>query len=157
MPRTSERLTLINGPKQQYEAAKRRFLFHNAIREDGDISHDGELGYLSYLDLMRSSELLDAAQRSRYIFTRTYRQSTNFIFKMDLEVLSDTPWWLNIEEFLSKYRVTHDQLDLITGLISGPEVFKPKSRSPTQMAVKHQPMIYLHVVGYGAMTDRIQR
>ena len=36
-------------------------MFHNAIREDDDISDDRELGYLSYLDLMLSSELLDTA------------------------------------------------------------------------------------------------
>ena len=157
MPQTPERLKLINGLEQRYEDAKRRFLFHNAIREDSDISDDGELGHLSYIDLMRSSELLDATQRSRYIFTRTYRRSTDFILEMDLEVVSDQPKWLNGEDFLSKYRVTRDQLDLITGLISGAEVLKIKSRGPKQMAAKQQLMTYLHFVGHEAMTDKIQR
>ena len=53
--------------------------------------------------------------------------------------------------------MTRDQLDLITGLISGAEVFKNKTHGPTQMAVKHQLMIYLHFVGHEAMTNRIQR
>ena len=145
MPRTSERLNLINTLEQRYEDAKRRFSFHDAMREDNGISGDGELGHLSYLDLMRSSEILDTAQRSRYAVTQTYRQSTDFIFEMDLEVLSDKPRWLNHDKFLSKHRVTRDQLDLITGLISGAEVFQPKFRGPTQMAVEHQLMIYLHV------------
>ena len=52
MPRTSERLKLINGLEQRYEDAKRRFLFHKAICENDDISDDGELGHLSYPDLM---------------------------------------------------------------------------------------------------------
>ena len=132
-------------------------MVHNAIREDDEVSDDGELGQLLYLDLMYSSELLDEAQRSCYVFTRTYQKSTLFILEMDLEVLSDMPRWLNDEEFLSKYRVTRDQFDLITHLISGAEVFKPKSCRATQTAVKHQLMIYLHFVGHEAMTDSIQR
>ena len=129
MPRTSERQTLINGLEQQYEDAKRRFLFHNAIWDDGDISDNGEVGHLSYLDLLRSSELLDVAQRSRYVFSRSYRRSSDFIFEMDLE--RDGPQWLNEAKFVSKYHVTHDQLILINGLSSGAEVFQPNSFCPT--------------------------
>ena len=106
---------------------------------------------------MRLSELLDETQRSRYVFTQTYRKSTLFILEMDLEVISDQPGWLKDNEFLSKYCVTHDQLNLITNLISGAEVFRPKFCGATQMAVKHQLVIYLHFVGHEAMADRIQR
>ena len=68
---------------------------------------------------MRLSELLDETHRSRYVFTQTYRKSTLSILEMDLEVISDQPGWLKDNEFLSKYCVTHDQLNLITNLISG--------------------------------------
>ena len=43
MPQTSRRQTLINNLEQRYEDAKRRFLFHNDIREDAEISDDYEL------------------------------------------------------------------------------------------------------------------
>ena len=76
---------------------------------------------------------------------------------MDLEVLSDNTQWLNNDEFLSKYQVTRDQLNLLTGLISGAEVFRAKTHGPIQIPVKHQLMIYLHFIGHEAMTDRIQR
>ena len=89
MPRTSRRQILINNLEEQYEDAKRRFLFHNAIQDnDGITDEDEQLGQLSYLELMRSSELLDEAQRSRYASSRIYRRSTLFILETDLEVLS---------------------------------------------------------------------
>ena len=61
---------------------------------------------------------------------RTYRRSTVVILEMDLEVLCDEPRCLYDEESFSKYRVTCDQLDLITGLVSGAEVFNPKTMVP---------------------------
>ena len=62
MPRTSRRQALINELEERYEDAKRSFLFHNAIQDNDGISDEVEqLGQLSYLELMRSSELLDEA------------------------------------------------------------------------------------------------
>ena len=52
------------------------------------------------------------------------------MLETDLEVCTDGEQWLNEEEFLIKYRVTRDQLDMITGLISGAEVFKTKKLVP---------------------------
>ena len=149
---------MINDLEERYEDAKRSFLLHNAIQHDDGISDDVEqLGQLSYLELMRSSELLDEAQRSHYMCSRTYRRSSVFQFETDLEVRTDGTHWLNEEEFVSKYRMTRDQLDIVTGLIDGAEVFKTKRTGQRQMAVKHQLMIYLHFVGHEGMTDRIQR
>ena len=42
---------------------------------------------------------------------------------MDLEILSDRSQWLEEEEFLSKYQVTSDQLELITNLIDKASLF----------------------------------
>ena len=90
MPRTSRRQALINELEERYEDAKRSFLLHNAIQHDDGISDDVEqLGQLSYLELMRSSELLDEAQRSRYVSSRTYRRLSVFVFETDLEVRTD--------------------------------------------------------------------
>ena len=58
------------------------------------------------------------------------------MLETDLEVRTDGMQWLNDGEFLSKYRVTCDQLDMITGLISGAEVFKTKKTGRRRMAVK---------------------
>ena len=79
------------------------------------------------------------------------------MLETDLEVRTGGLQWLNGKEFLSKYRVTRVQHDMITGLISGAEALKTKKYGPRQMAVKNQLVIYLHFVGNEAMTDRIQR
>ena len=74
MPRTSRGQTLINDLEERYEDAKRRFLFHNAIQDNDGISdEDEQLGQLFYLEIMRSSELLDEAQWSHYVSSRIYR------------------------------------------------------------------------------------
>ena len=123
MPRTSGRQNLIKALEQRYKEAKRRFFFYNVILEDDALSDDGELGHLSYLGLMYSLDALRVTQSSRYCFRQSCRQSNDLIFKMDLLDSGDEREWLNDEEFLSKYRVTPDQLDLITGLIRGSAVF----------------------------------
>ena len=123
MPRTSRRQNLIKALEERYEETKRRFFFHNVILEDDALSDDGELGHLSYLNLMHSSAALRAAQSNRYCFRQSYRQSNDLIFQMDLLDSGDNQQWLNDDEFLSKYRVTRDQLDLIKGLIRGSTVF----------------------------------
>ena len=63
MPQTSRRQTFLNNLEERYmQDAKRRFLFHNAIQDnDGITDEDEQLGQLSYLELMRTSELLDEA------------------------------------------------------------------------------------------------
>ena len=48
------------------------------------------------------------------------------MLETDLEVCTDGLQWLNGKEFLSKYRVTRDQLNMITGLINGAEALKTK-------------------------------
>lgn len=157
MPRTSIRQKILLALAKQYDNAKRMFLFQNVIREDDGFSDDDELGTLSYLGMMRASNRLARAKRNRYLSSRVHRKSTSFIFEMDLEFFSDGRGWLNDEEFLSKYRVTRDQLDMVTDVIHRADVFHPSNAGPTQMPVKHQLMVYLHFVGHEAMTDRTQR
>ena len=80
MSQTSERQNILNTLGQQYEDAKRMNLFQHVIREDNDMSDDGKLGHLSYLDLICSPELLARAQSSRYVATHAYLQSTEIVF-----------------------------------------------------------------------------
>ena len=75
------------------------FLSQNVIREDDDFSDNGELGHLSYLDLMHSSELLARAHSSGYFAYQGCRQSTESIFQMYLE----DNQWINNEFISSKY------------------------------------------------------
>ena len=157
MPRTSSRQKILLTLAKQYDNAKRMFLFQNIIREDDGSSDDEDLGMLSYLAMMRASNRFATAKRSRYLAPRTQRKMTSCIFEMDLETTSDSHGWLNDEEFLSKYRVTREQLDMVTDVIHKADVFHPGKNGPTQMPVKHQLMVYLHFVGHEGMTDRMQR
>ena len=76
---------------------------------------------------------------------------------MELEILINGSQWLDDDEFLSKYRVTCDQLDLITNLISKADAFLPGKYGPVQLPIKHQLMLYLHFVGHKGIQDRTQR
>ena len=45
------------------------------------------------------------------------------MFELDLEIFSNGSQSLTNEEFLSKYRVTRDHLNLVTNLINTVDVF----------------------------------
>jgi len=50
------------------------------------------------------------------------RKGSLNVFEEDLSTDGEN-FWMNEDEFLCKYRVTHDQLDRITNLFSGDSVF----------------------------------
>ena len=127
----------------------------NVIREHEHVSDDDELGTLLYLNLMCASGRLSVATHSRYLSHQVYLTPTSTIFDTDLESNADSGQWLNDEEFLSKHRVTRDQLGLIKNFIHDADVFWRKITSPIQIPTKHQLVMYLHVVGHEAIMDCI--
>ena len=67
------------------------------------------------------------------------------IFLDDLSVECDS-FWMNDDEFLCKYRVTCDQLDRITNILTGDAVFAQPKRGYPQMPMKYQFMVWPHYV-----------
>jgi hypothetical protein len=63
---------------------------------------------------------------------------------------------MNEEDFLCKYRVTQDQLDPVTNILSEDAVFAQPKRGYPQMPMKHQIMIWLHFVGHEAQSNSTQ-
>ena len=61
-----------------------------------------------------------------------------------------------MNKFLCKNQVTHDQLDIITGLIKEDLIFKTPKRGFRQMPMKHQLMIWLHFIGHKGQTNSTQ-
>jgi hypothetical protein len=130
----------------------------NVIGDDAGEDSAGDVPISSYLNFMRAASRLSSANASRYCETRHERVSNLAVFERDLEERKDHRHWLGDDEFLEKYRVTRDQLHLITNLIKDSKEFGQTSiRGPLQMPVKYQLMVFLHFVGHESTTDRNQR
>ena len=119
--------------------------------DDDILEENNELLILvSYLN-----RVLRGIQLSRYLTNRIYRKGILNIFKEDLSTECD--WcWMNDDDFLCKYRVTRDQLDRVTNLLSEDTVFARPERGYPKMPVKHQIMIWLHFVGHEAQSNSTQ-
>jgi hypothetical protein len=155
MTRTSRRQRIIDDLSRRYQIAKRAFVIENVIDDENDSVVD--LPVVSYLNFMRAASRLSSANAARYISARIQRTLDSTVFKRDLEVRPDSRHWLNDDSFLEKYRVTRDQLDLITDLIKNSPEFTAPVRGRLQIPVKYQLMIFPHFFGHESTTDRTQR
>eukprot|EP00804_Cyclotella_cryptica_P003163 CCRYP_013785-RB/>CCRYP_013785-RB protein AED:0.13 eAED:-0.04 QI:0/-1/0/1/-1/1/1/0/414 len=84
------------------------------------------------------------------------RKGSVSIFEEDLTTEGDM-CWMNADEFLCKYRVTRNQLDQLTNILSEDDVFAHPKRGYPQMPVKHQLMVWLHFIGHEAQSNSTQR
>jgi hypothetical protein len=112
---------------------------------------------VSYLNFMQAASCLLSTNAASYISARIHRTFNYLTFERDLEVRPDSRHWLNDDSFLKKYRVTRDQLDLITNPIKNLSGFTATVRGSLQIPVKYQLMIFLYFVSHKSTTDCIQR
>eukprot|EP00804_Cyclotella_cryptica_P029958 CCRYP_013419-RB/>CCRYP_013419-RB protein AED:0.20 eAED:0.10 QI:0/0/0/1/0/0/2/0/363 len=100
--------------------------------------------------------ILQNSQSRRHLAPHMCSKGSVSIFEEDLTTEGDM-CWMNADEFLCKYRVTCNQLDQLTNILSEDDVFAHPKRGYPQMPVKHQLMIWLHFVGHEAQSNSTQR
>ena len=64
---------------------------------------------------------------------------------------------MNADEFKMKYCMSREMLDSVTDIIKDSKVFKKGKRGPSQRPVKHQLMVFLHLLGLGGQNYQSQR
>jgi hypothetical protein len=78
---------------------------------------------------------------------KTYRKYSNKQFEDDLE--TDNEAFLNDEEFLGKYGMSHESFELLVSKIKDHPIFKQKAIGRKQLPVSHQLMYLLKYLGTG--------
>jgi DDE superfamily endonuclease len=152
MPRTSK--------KQRYLSEMKVLFKQRMVLKTFRASHDDDDSVEDTVD-DALAVAVSRAEGRRYLFRRSRYRSAPDRFKEDLNDLdfdtdedvesvsqeaSSLPW-LTEEEFLHKYRVTHESFGKIVKLIEGHSIFQSKTKGRKQAPVAHQLMVFRKYIG----------
>jgi len=96
---------------------------------------------------------ISALQKNKnwqYLFRNKYWKSYQSVLDIDLHEVEEEAQslpWLSEDEFLQKYRMSHESFEYLIELIQDDPVFKKPHRGPEQAPVKHQLMVLVKFLG----------
>ena len=116
MPRYSYKQKVLRRARALYSRAKGLFVVEELLENE-----NFDLASPSFLGVLRARSEVNKISESRYMKRDKDRKPRVNIFRLDLEV-GDNQWQKDLE-FLEKYRMSRENLDIITNRIAGCDAF----------------------------------